>query len=663
MTRWTAATAATPTSSQATRPVAGAALPASIPTPTPAPPAPTASWPAGADVDIGLRSFSAAFLGHRADRCLGRQRHRAPARRLEQRHAGPARRHACWATSSSMATYGNDKLYGNDANNTLRGGGGDDTMDGGNGSDTYLVSGNQAGGWSSFAGFDTYADTGASGTDRIVASGRRCRYRSAQLQCGLPRASSRSMPRAPAAPCACSATRATTRWTCAASRVLGNIVIDGYLRQRQAVRQRRQQHAARWRRRRHDGRRQRQRHLPRLRQPGRWLEQLCRLRYLRRHRRLRHRPHRGQRAPMSISVCAASVRPSSGIEQIDASGASGTVRLLGDSSNDTLDLRGVTRAGQHRHRWLLTATTSLYGNDANNTLRGGGGDDTMDGGNGSDTYLVSGNQAGGWSSFAGFDTYADTGACRHRPHRGQRAPMSISVCAASVRLPRGIEQIDASRRQRHRAPARRLEQRHAGPARRHACWATSSSMATYGNDKLVRQRRQQHAARWRRRRQPGRRQRQRTPTSSQVTKPAAGAALPASIPTPTPAPAGTDRIVASGADVDIGLRSFSAASSGHRADRRLGCQRHHPPGRRLEQRHHGPARRHRWLGNIVIDGAYGDDRLIGGTSRATSSRGGSGNDLLVGGVGSGQPWMAGSGNDLLLGSQGRRRRTRAVRGW
>ena len=34
-----------------------------------------------------------------------------------------------------------------------------------------LVSGNEAGGWSSFAGFDTYNDKGTSGVDRIVAVG------------------------------------------------------------------------------------------------------------------------------------------------------------------------------------------------------------------------------------------------------------------------------------------------------------------------------------------------------------------------------------------------------------------------------------------------------------------------------------------------------------
>ncbi|MBK7119657.1 MAG: hypothetical protein IPH64_12020 [Comamonadaceae bacterium] len=131
-------------------------------------------------------------------------------------------------------------------------------MNGGNGSDTYLVSGNQAGGWSSFAGFDTYADTGAAGTDRIVATG------------------------------------------------------------------------------------------------------------------------------VDVDIGLRSFSATSGIEVIDASGATGTVRLLGDWSADTIDLRGVTVLGNVVVDGYH-GNDSLFGNDADNTLRGGGGDDTLNGGNGSDT--------------------------------------------------------------------------------------------------------------------------------------------------------------------------------------------------------------------------------------------------------------------------------------
>ena len=56
------------------------------------------------------------------------------------------------------------------------------------------------------------------------------------------------------------------------------------------------------------------------------------------------------------------------------------------------------------------------------------------------------------------------------------------------------------------------------------------------------------------------------------------------------------------------------------------------------------------LGNVVVEGASGDDRLIGGTSNDVLG-GGNGNDLLVGGAGQ-DALDGGKGNDLLLGSQG-----------
>ena len=56
------------------------------------------------------------------------------------------------------------------------------------------------------------------------------------------------------------------------------------------------------------------------------------------------------------------------------------------------------------------------------------------------------------------------------------------------------------------------------------------------------------------------------------------------------------------------------------------------------------------LGNVVVDGASGDDRLIGGASNDVLG-GGSGNDLLVGGAGVDR-LDGGKGNDLLLGSHG-----------
>lgn len=67
--------------------------------------------------------------------------------------------------------WGNDILNGGDGNDLLYGYWGNDTLNGGEGSDRYVVCGNLANGWSSFNGYDTYADTGLTETDQIVAIG------------------------------------------------------------------------------------------------------------------------------------------------------------------------------------------------------------------------------------------------------------------------------------------------------------------------------------------------------------------------------------------------------------------------------------------------------------------------------------------------------------
>ena len=67
--------------------------------------------------------------------------------------------------------YGNDRLSGLAGDDSVSGGGGDDSLDGGEGNDSYFVSGLESGGWKSFGGYDSYADSGSGGSDRIVAIG------------------------------------------------------------------------------------------------------------------------------------------------------------------------------------------------------------------------------------------------------------------------------------------------------------------------------------------------------------------------------------------------------------------------------------------------------------------------------------------------------------
>ena len=117
----------------------------------------------------------------------------------------------------------------------------------------------------------------------------------------------------------------------------------------------------------------------------------------------------------------------SGIELIDATGTKGLVRLLGDWQANSFDfsateLRGGNIAidlGDGNDTCTGSSAADVvsggYGNDrlrglaGNDTLSGGGGDDSLDGGEGSDTYLVSGLESGGWKTYGGADSYADSG--------------------------------------------------------------------------------------------------------------------------------------------------------------------------------------------------------------------------------------------------------------
>lgn len=297
------------------------------------------------------------------------------------------------------AGWGADVIKGGAGNDQIFAQGGDDKLDGGEGSDRYMVSGNLPVGWSNFGGHDTYADTGTSGTDTVVALG------TGDVDIGV------------------------TGWD-----------------------------------------------------------------------------------------------SGTGIEVINATGATGTVRLLGDSSANTLNLSTTTLTGANIVIDGGHGNDTITGNAAANTIVGAGGNDKLDGGNGGDTYRVTGNQAGGWSSFNGFDTYADTGT------------------------------------------------------------------------------------------------------------------------------SGSDRIVISGKDVDLGLRSFSAASSGIEvidASAATGTTRIVGDWSADSIDLRGVS----VLGSgIVVDGAGGNDTLIGATGN-DSMRGGSGNDLLVGGAGQ-DSLDGGDGNDLLLATQG-----------
>jgi Ca2+-binding RTX toxin-like protein len=96
-----------------------------------------------------------------------------------------------------------------------------------------------------------------------------------------------------------------------------------------------------------------------------------------------------------VDIGVRSFSAASGIEVIDASGATGTTRLIGDWTNDTIDLRGISVLG------LLAADGGsgddvLIGSARGDDLRGGSGNDliidtagqdSLDGGKGNDLLL------------------------------------------------------------------------------------------------------------------------------------------------------------------------------------------------------------------------------------------------------------------------------------
>ncbi|KDB53907.1 hypothetical protein X805_05390 [Sphaerotilus natans subsp. natans DSM 6575] len=178
--------------------------------------------------------------------------------------------------------HGNDTIFGSAGADTIVGGAADDLLDGGEGGDTFQVSGNEAGGWSGFHGYDTFKDSGAGGTDRIVA--------------------------------------------------LGSGSVDIGLRS--------------------------------------WVD--------------------------------------TGIEQIDASGAAGTVRLLGDTGHNLFDFRSTTLTGANLVIDANRGHDTVFGSAGDDTIVAGAGDDLLDGGEGGDTYRITGGVYGS-TEFMGWDTWADTG--------------------------------------------------------------------------------------------------------------------------------------------------------------------------------------------------------------------------------------------------------------
>jgi len=213
---------------------------------------------------------------------------------------------------------GADTIIGSAGADTITGGGEEDRLNGGNGGDTYLVSGTAAGGWELFSSFDTYADSGTAGVDRILAVG-----------------------------------------------------------------------------------------------------------------------------PGDVDIGLRSFTATNGIEQIDATGTTGLVRLLADWSSDLLDFSKATLLGSNLRIDGNFGNDTITGSAGADTITGGGGDDRLNGGNGGDTYLVSGTYASGWYLFSGFDTFVDNGTTGVDRILAV-GPGDVEINLGKFGAANGIEQIDAT---------------------------------------------------------------------------------------------------------------------------------------------------------------------------------------------------------------------------
>ena len=302
------------------------------------------------------------------------------------------------------ANYGSDTVYGSAAADTIVGGGGDDVLDGGAGGDTYRATGNEAGGWTSFRDYDTYQDTGTSGTDKIVAVG------TGNVDIGL---KGNFGPTSGIEEIDATGATGTVRLLSDGSNSTldfrnvtltgSNIVIDGAYghdviygsAQGNVI-------VSGWGDDTVDG----AGGSDTFRITGNTTTGF------QGYDVYADTGTSGTDKIVAVGTGNVDIGfkgnfgPASGIEGIDTTGAAGSVRLLGDGSSQTLDFRGVTLTGTNLVIDGGNGNDVVYGSGAADTLVSHNGEDTLDGAGGSDLYQVTGNTTAG---FHGYDTFKDSG--------------------------------------------------------------------------------------------------------------------------------------------------------------------------------------------------------------------------------------------------------------
>jgi Ca2+-binding RTX toxin-like protein len=339
-------------------------------------------------------------------------------------------------------SWGDDTLLGGSGNDQLDGSYGNDWLNGGEGGDTYLVSGNEAGGWSSFAGFDTYNDKGTSGVDRILAVGP------GDVDIGLNSFSASNGIERIEAAAGVGTVRLLGGWSgdnldfSQIALVGGSFIIDGYYGNDTIT----GSSAADTIKGggnddRLNGAEGGDTYLVSGNEAGGWssfagfdtyndtgtsgVDRILAV------------------GPGDVDIGLNSFSAANGIERIEAGAGVGTVRLLGGWNGDSLDFSQIALVGGSFIIDGFYGNDSITGSSAADTIKGGGNDDRLNGAEGGDTYLVSGNEAGGWSSFAGFDTYNDTGSSGVDRILAV-GPGDVDIGLNSFSAANGIERIEAA---------------------------------------------------------------------------------------------------------------------------------------------------------------------------------------------------------------------------
>ncbi|WP_430015857.1 hypothetical protein ACQY1Z_26250 [Microcystis aeruginosa FBCC-A68] len=304
--------------------------------------------------------------------------------------------------------WGSDNLSGGVGNDFLYGGADNDQLDGGEDSDTYYVSGNLAGGWSSFQGYDTITDTGTTGTDTIVAKGTGnvdIGLKSFDVNSGLENIDG---------------TGVTGKVTIVGDWsdntldfsntkfLSNNIEINGYWGNDNIT-----GNAANnviiggGGEDKLNGGNGSDQYVYTGYQSNDWNT-------FEGYDTITDTGTTGTdtivaKGTGNVDIGLKSFDVNSGLENIDGTGVTGKVTIVGDWSDNTLDFSNTKFLSNNIEINGYWGNDNITGNAANNVIIGGGGEDKLNGGNGSDQYVYTGYQSNDWNTFEGYDTITDTG--------------------------------------------------------------------------------------------------------------------------------------------------------------------------------------------------------------------------------------------------------------